>query len=78
MRLVQNLGHVIGLYLGFTSVGSFYGVPGSLVMVLLWIYYSLQAILLGAEFTKVYARRVGSRTKLESRVVYGSSDDLGH
>ena len=52
--------YLIGLYLGLTRVGSFYGAAGSLVMVLLWLYYSLQVFLFGAEFTKVYARHSGS------------------
>lgn len=52
--------YAIGLYLSHSSVGSAYGAAGSLVIVLLWIYYSAQIFLLGAEFTKVYARRSGS------------------
>lgn len=61
--LLFSIGNLlIGLYLGRSSVGSVYGAAGSLVMVLLWVYYSLQTTLLGAEFTKVYARRFGSRS----------------
>jgi membrane protein len=52
---------LIGLYLGRSSVASVYGAAGSLVVLLLWIYYSAQVFLLGAEFTQVYARRWGSR-----------------
>jgi membrane protein len=51
----------IGLYLGNSSVGSSYGAAGSLVVVLIWIYYSAQILLFGAEFTEVYSRRF--RTK---------------
>jgi membrane protein len=47
---------LIGLYLGKASVGSPYGAAGSLVVVLVWIYYSAQIFLFGAEFTHVYAR----------------------
>jgi membrane protein len=47
---------LIGLYLGRSTVGSVYGAAGSLIVVLLWIYYSAQLVL-GAEFTKVYSRR---------------------
>jgi membrane protein len=47
----------LGLYLGKSSVGSSYGAAGSLVLLLLWIYYSAQILLAGAEFTQVYARR---------------------
>jgi len=50
---------VIGLYLGKSSVGSAFGAAGSLVVVLVWIYYSAQILFLGAELTQVYARRFG-------------------
>jgi membrane protein len=52
---------VIGLYLGRAGTTSVYGAAGSLVLVLLWIYYSAQILFLGAEFTEVYSRRYGSR-----------------
>ena len=48
---------LIGLYLGRSSVGSAFGAAGSLVVVLVWIYYSAQILFLGAEITKAYARR---------------------
>jgi membrane protein len=51
----------IGLYLGKASVGSAFGAAGSLAILLIWIYYSSQIVLLGAEFTRVYANRYGSR-----------------
>jgi membrane protein len=51
---------LIGLYLGHASVTSSFGAAGSLVVVLLWIYYSAQILFFGAEFTQVYARRYGS------------------
>jgi membrane protein len=51
----------IGLYLGKSSVGSAFGAFGSLVVVMVWVYYSAQIFLLGAEFTRVYAHRFGSR-----------------
>jgi membrane protein len=52
---------LIGLYLGNSSVGSAYGAAGSLVVVLVWIYYSAQILLFGAEFTQVYSKNHGSR-----------------
>jgi membrane protein len=54
----------IGLYLGKSSVASAYGAAGSLVILLVWIYYSAQILFFGAEFTEVYARRYGSGFKV--------------
>ena len=51
---------LISLYIGSSTVASSYGAAGSLIVVLLWIYYSAQIFLLGAEFTKVYASHHGS------------------
>lgn len=52
---------LIGWYLGSSAVGSTYGAAGGLFVLLLWVYYSVQVFLLGAEFTKVYADRHGSK-----------------
>lgn len=51
---------LLGQYLGNNSFGSTYGAAGSLVVVLAWVFYATQILLLGAEFTQVYARRFGS------------------
>jgi membrane protein len=51
---------LIGMYLGKADVGSAYGAAGSLVILLVWVYYSSQILLFGAEFTSVYANRYGS------------------
>jgi membrane protein len=51
----------IGWYLFFSKSGSTYGVAGSLIGLLIWIYYSAQIFLFGAEFTQLYARKFGSR-----------------
>jgi membrane protein len=51
--------YLIGIYLGMTDVGSVYGAAGSLIVFLVWIYYSTQILMFGAEFTKVYANRFG-------------------
>jgi membrane protein len=51
----------IGVYLGKSNVGSSYGAAGSLVLVLVWVYYSVQILLYGAEFTQVYANWMGQR-----------------
>ena len=46
---------------GHASVGSTFGAAGSLLVFLVWVYYSAQILFFGAEFTQVYARRYGSR-----------------
>jgi membrane protein len=51
---------LIGLYLGNTTISSAYGAAGSLVIVLIWIYYSAQLVFIGAEFTAIWALRHGS------------------
>ncbi|HEV7136411.1 MAG TPA: YihY/virulence factor BrkB family protein [Steroidobacteraceae bacterium] len=53
--------YAIGVYLGSSTVASTYGAAGSVIVVLLWVYYSAQVFLLGAEFTREYACRYGSR-----------------
>ncbi|QYO64072.1 YihY/virulence factor BrkB family protein [Leptolyngbya sp. 7M] len=59
--LLFNIGkYLIGLYLGSSGVTSTYGAAGSIVIILLWVFYSAQILLIGAEFTQVYARRRGS------------------
>jgi len=55
--------YVIGLYIGKASVGSAFGASGSLAVLLVWIYYSAQIVLLGAEFTRVYANRFGAKVR---------------
>ena len=57
---------LIGLYLGRAGTASVYGAAGSLVVLLLWVYYSAQILFVGAELTEVYSRRYGSRR--EARV----------
>ena len=53
---------LLGLYLGMASVGSTYGAAGSLVAVIVWVYYSAQIFFFGAEFTHVYAEQRGTRS----------------
>lgn len=57
---------LIALYVGKTAVASSYAAAGSLVVVLIWVYYAAQVFLLGAEFTWVYANRHGSRSHKRS------------
>lgn len=51
---------LIGLYLGQSATTSTYGAAGSVIVLLLWVYYSAQIVLIGAEFTRLYAERRGS------------------
>lgn len=67
---------LIGLYLGQSSIASSYGAAGSFVVLLLWIYYSAQILLFGAEFTQVYARRYGSRIVPDTNARFISPEDL--
>jgi membrane protein len=63
--LLFSVGKIaISLYIGSSQVASSYGAAGALVVILLWIYYSAQIFLLGAEFTKVYAASHGNQKAL--------------
>jgi membrane protein len=64
---------LIGLYVGKSGVESSYGAAGALVVLLVWVYYSSQIFLLGAEFTKVYAQHHGSQKKSSQPAAAGSS-----
>ena len=55
--------YLIGLYLGRGSVTGAFGAAGSLVAILVWVYYSAQIFFFGAEITQVYARQYGERIK---------------
>lgn len=58
--------HLIGLYLGQSSTASSYGAAGSVILLLLWVYYSSQILLLGAEFTRIYSAAHGDRPRPET------------
>ena len=57
---------LLGVYLGKAGFTDTYGAAGSLVIVLVWVYYSAQVLFLGAEFTRVYASRFGSMSGFAS------------
>lgn len=57
----------IGVYLGNSAIASTYGAAGSVILVLVWVYYSAQIFLFGAEFTRVYAHRYGSKSGVPVR-----------
>lgn len=71
--------YALGLYLGRAAVGSSYGAAGSLVVLLVWVYYSAQIVFFGAEFTQVYTRQRGSlkgdTSKAEAKAAAGRVED---
>jgi membrane protein len=59
-----NIGKIaLGLYIGKSAIASSYGAAGSILVLLLWVYYSGLIFYFGAEFTQVYADRYGSRVR---------------
>lgn len=67
---------LIGLYIGSSGVVSGFGAAGSLVVVMVWVYYSAQIFLIGAEFTWVYANEFGSRSGLQETGPKHSTSEL--
>jgi len=61
--------YLLGLYLGRASVASPYGAAGSIIVLVVWVYYAAQILFFGAEFTQVYARRRGSRIEPSENAV---------
>jgi len=60
---------LLGLYLGREGAASAYGAAGALILLLSWVYYSANILMLGAEFTQVYARRSGRRIEPKKNAV---------
>jgi membrane protein len=56
--------YVIGVYIGNSGLGFTYGAAGSIILLLVWVYYSTQIFLFGAEFTRSYAQQFGSKRGL--------------
>lgn len=65
---------LIGLYLGNAGVGSSYGTAGSMVVFVVWVYYSGMILFFGVEFTKVYSNRFGSRIRPADNAVPVTDD----
>ncbi|MCK6593020.1 MAG: YihY/virulence factor BrkB family protein, partial [Polyangiaceae bacterium] len=61
---------LLGFYIGSSSVTSGYGAAGSVAVLLLWVYYSTQILLLGAEFTQIYAERFGAHIEPNENAMY--------
>jgi membrane protein len=60
---------LIGLYLGHSNVATAYGAAGALAVIMVWVYYTASILLLGAEFTQVWARRRGGRIQPEKDAI---------
>lgn len=68
---------LIGVYLGSSAITSSFGAAGSLVLLLVWIYYSAQILFFGAEFTQVYANKFGSKIVPEGQVAPEHTETIG-
>lgn len=68
---------LIGLYIGKSAVASGFGAAGSIAVILVWVYYSAQIFLIGAEFTWVYAQKFGSMRDSPHRAVTNSELQRG-
>jgi len=66
---------LIGMYIGKSAVASTYGAAGSLVVILVWVYYSAMILFFGAEFTFVYANQYGSHIGAQSLAAESKEDD---
>lgn len=62
--------YLIGLYIETTGAGSPYGAAGSIIIILLWVYYTAAILYMGAEFTRIYADHIGARIEPSEYAVY--------
>ncbi|MDP1590698.1 MAG: YhjD/YihY/BrkB family envelope integrity protein, partial [Prosthecobacter sp.] len=62
---------LLGFYFGRSALASSYGAAGSLIIILVWVFYSAQILFFGAAFTRVYAMRFGSHRAVEEVVSAG-------
>jgi len=70
--------YLIGIYIGSSSLSSTYGAAGSLVIFLLWIYYSAQILFLGVEFTYIYTIHYGSGIKPKEKFMRYEVNPITH
>lgn len=70
--------YLIGLYLKYTAQGSAYGAAGSLIVILVWIYYTASILYIGAEFTEVYAEAMGSDIEPSEYAVHVVQTEIEH
>ena len=77
--LLFTLGqYLIGLYIQYTAQGSGYGAAGSIIVILVWIYYTSAILYIGAEFTQVYAEAVGSNIQPADYAVHIQQTEIEH
>lgn len=67
---------LIGIYIDYSGTGSAYGAAGSLIIILVWVYYTAAILYFGAEFTKVYAEYVGARIEPADYAVYVEQHEM--
>ena len=72
--MIGKLG--IGFYLGHSNLGVIYGTAGSIIIVMLWVYYSAVILYFGAEFTKVYAKRYGGEILPDDYAVWIKTKEI--
>ena len=70
--------YIIGLYIQFTAQGSAYGAAGSIIVILVWIYYTSAILYIGAEFTQVYAEASGSVIQPAEYAVHVEQTEVEH
>lgn len=70
--------YLIGLYIEFTAQGSAYGAAGSIIIILVWIYYTAAILFIGAEFTQVYAEASGSIIEPAEYAVHVEQKEIEH
>nr|WP_294943493.1 YihY/virulence factor BrkB family protein [uncultured Mucilaginibacter sp.] len=70
--------YLISLYIGYTAQGSTYGAAGSLIVILVWIYYTAAILYIGAEFTQVYAEAIGSHIEPAEYAVHVQQTEVEH
>jgi membrane protein len=70
--------YLIGLYIQYTAQGSAYGAAGSIIVILVWIYYTSAILYIGAEFTQVYAEAIGSSIEPAEYAVHVLQKEVEH
>jgi membrane protein len=70
--------YLIGLYIRYTAQGSAYGAAGSIIIILVWIYYSSAILYIGAEFTEVYAEATGCNIEPADYAVHVQQTEVEH